>query len=172
MSEVTVNTTPNAPKRMTRARLALAKPGFLLGCAIIGVSTLLALFPQVFAPYDPNFIDYLAVRQPPSWAHPFGTDSLGRDAFSRVIHAYSVNMQMAVLATVFALVIGVVVGALVGYLSRHCRYDLWPGGGCGHHLPLPCAGDRGGCGAGAASYQHLYRHHHGGLGLLRSADAG
>lgn len=115
MSEVTVNTTPNAPKRMTRARLALAKPGFLLGCAIIGISTLLALFPQFFAPYDPNFIDYLAVRQPPSWAHPFGTDSLGRDAFSRVIHAYSVNMQMAVLATVFALVIGVVVGALVGY---------------------------------------------------------
>ncbi len=82
---------------------------------IIGFSTLLALFPSFFAPYDPNFIDYLAVRQPPSWAHPFGTDMLGRDALSRVIHAYTVNMQMAILATVFALTIGVTIGALVGY---------------------------------------------------------
>jgi peptide/nickel transport system permease protein len=96
-------------------QLALRKPGFMIGVIIIGFSTLLAVFPSFFAPYDPNFIDYLAVRQAPSWAHPFGTDMLGRDALSRVIHAYSVNMQMAVLATVFALSIGVVVGSLVGY---------------------------------------------------------
>lgn len=96
-------------------QIALRKPGFVIGMVIIGLSTLLAVAPGLFAPYDPNFIDYTAVRQPPSWAHPFGTDMLGRDSLSRVISAYSVNMQMAVLATVFALVIGVVVGALVGY---------------------------------------------------------
>lgn len=99
----------------SRLNRALSKPGFLLGLVIIGLSTLLALFPQVIAPYDPNFIDYTAVRQPPSSAHPFGTDMLGRDSLSRVIFAYSVNMQMAFLATVFAMLIGVVVGALVGY---------------------------------------------------------
>jgi peptide/nickel transport system permease protein len=55
------------------------------------------------------------VRQAPSWEHLFGTDLLGRDTFSRVIWAYSVDMRMAFFATVFALVIGVVVGALVGY---------------------------------------------------------
>lgn len=102
-------------KAPSRLRQVLAKPGMMLGVLIIGASTLLALFPGVFAPYDPNAIDYLAVRQPPSWAHPFGTDLLGRDSLSRVIWAYRVNMQMAIFATVFALVIGVIVGALVGY---------------------------------------------------------
>ncbi|WP_299892746.1 ABC transporter permease [uncultured Ruegeria sp.] len=103
------------PSQPSRIRLALRKPGFVVGILIIGFSVMLALFPGIFAPYDPNAIDYLAVRQPPSWTHPFGTDLLGRDSLSRVIWAYQVNMQMAVLATVFALVIGVVVGALVGY---------------------------------------------------------
>lgn len=102
-------------QRRSRFRLALGRPGFLIGVGIIGFSTLLAIFPSAFAPYDPNFIDYNAVRQPPSWAHPFGTDLLGRDSLSRVIWAYSVNMQMAVFATVFAFAIGVTVGALVGY---------------------------------------------------------
>lgn len=101
--------------RSGRWRAALAKPGFLLGLAILAVSTLLALFPAWFAPYDPNLIDYQAIRKPPTALHPFGTDMLGRDSLSRVIWAYSVNMPMAILGTVFALVIGVTVGALVGY---------------------------------------------------------
>lgn len=110
------DTAVSAPAgRETRLRIALRKPGFLLGIAIIGFSTILAVFPEAFAPYDPNFIDYNAVKQPPSTAHPFGTDMLGRDSLSRVISAYTVNMQMAFLATVFAMLIGVAVGALVGY---------------------------------------------------------
>lgn len=115
MSDAVVTSAKSSEAPRSRVQLALRKPGFLIGAVIIGFSTLLALFPSFFAPYDPNFIDYLAVRQPPSWAHPFGTDMLGRDALSRVIHAYTVNMQMAILATVFALTIGVTVGALVGY---------------------------------------------------------
>lgn len=115
MTETSTLSAAAAPPQKSRLQIALRKPGFVIGMVIIGLSTLLAVAPGLFAPYDPNFIDYTAVRQPPSWAHPFGTDMLGRDSLSRVISAYSVNMQMAVLATVFALVIGVVVGALVGY---------------------------------------------------------
>lgn len=115
MTETSALSAAAAPPLKSRLQIALRKPGFVIGMVIIGLSTLLAVAPGLFAPYDPNFIDYTAVRQPPSWAHPFGTDMLGRDSLSRVIAAYSVNMQMAVLATVFALVIGVVVGALVGY---------------------------------------------------------
>ena len=111
MSDVTLP----LPESRSRLALALRRPGFLTGAAIVGLSTLLALFPWLFAPYDPNFIDYTAVGQPPSAAHPFGTDMLGRDALSRVIWAYRINMQMAILATIFALLIGVTVGALVGY---------------------------------------------------------
>lgn len=113
MSQLSV--TKPAARRLGHLRVILEKPGLLLGLFIIGFSTVLAIAPDVFSPYDPNFIDYNAVRQPPSWAHPFGTDMLGRDSLSRVIAAYTVNMQMAVLATVFAMLIGVTVGALVGY---------------------------------------------------------
>ncbi|MCK0139350.1 ABC transporter permease [Aliiroseovarius sp. F47248L] len=115
MSDISLSESEATKPQKTRLQLALRKPGFLIGVAIIGFSTLLAIAPGLFAPYDPNFIDYNAVRQPPSWAHPFGTDMLGRDSLSRVISAYTVNMQMALLATIFALIIGVTVGALVGY---------------------------------------------------------
>lgn len=115
MTELSLSQDAAPVRKPSRLRMVLRKPGFMTGVTIIGLSTVLALFPGVFAPYDPNFIDYTALRQPPSWLHPFGTDLLGRDSFSRVIWAYSVNMQMAVLATVFALTIGVVIGALVGY---------------------------------------------------------
>lgn len=98
-----------------RLKTALRRPGFALGLAIVAMSTLIALMPGVIAPHDPLAMDYTAISQPPSAAHPFGTDALGRDVLSRVIWAYRVNMPMALLATVFALVIGVTVGALVGY---------------------------------------------------------
>lgn len=94
---------------------ALARPAFLIGGGIILMSTLFALFPAVFAPYDPLAFDYAAIQQPPSLAHPFGTDNFGRDILSRVIWAYRVDMMIALFATVFALLIGVTVGSLVGY---------------------------------------------------------
>lgn len=115
MSDITLAPSAAPLKKPGLWKQALSKPGFMTGVGIIGFSTLLALFPGLFAPYDPNQIDYVAVRQAPSWEHLFGTDLLGRDTFSRVIWAYSVDMRMAFFATVFALVIGVVVGALVGY---------------------------------------------------------
>lgn len=115
MSDIPLSESETTKPQKNRLQLALRKPGFLIGVAIIGFSSMLAVAPGLFAPYDPNFIDYNTVRQAPSWAHPFGTDMLGRDSLSRVISAYRVNMQMALFATIFALIIGVTVGALVGY---------------------------------------------------------
>lgn len=94
---------------------AVMRPGFLVGLSILAVSVILALFPSFIAPYDPNVFDFQALKSPPSASHWFGADNLGRDTFSRVIWAYSVNMQMAFVATIFALVTGVVVGSLVGF---------------------------------------------------------
>ena len=88
---------------------------FVGGCAILGLSTLIALAPEFFAPYDPLAFDYQAILKGPSLAHPFGTDSFGRDVLSRVISAYSVDMRMAVLATISPFLFGTSVGALVGY---------------------------------------------------------
>lgn len=90
-------------------------PNLIAGITILGASLIVAIFPGFFAPYDPLAFDYSALLASPSAAHFFGTDNFGRDVLSRVIHAYSVDLQIAVFATVPAFTIGVTVGALVGY---------------------------------------------------------
>ena len=89
----------------------------LWGGLILVPSVLMALAPSLVAPYDPLAFDYTAVLQGPSMAHPFGTDNFGRDVLSRVIHAYRVDMGIAVFATLFPFVFGTLVGAAVGYVG-------------------------------------------------------
>ena len=99
-----------------RRRLLRRVPHPLLfGGILIGASLLMAVFPWAFAPYDPIAFDYNALLHPPSWAHPMGTDNFGRDVLSRVIHAYTIDMQIAFFGTVFSFSFGVIIGALVGY---------------------------------------------------------
>lgn len=87
------------------------------GGIILTLSVLLAVFPSWFAPYDPIAFDYNALLKGPSWAHPFGTDSFGRDVLSRVIHAYTIDMQIALFATIGPFVFGTLIGALIGYVG-------------------------------------------------------
>ncbi len=76
------------------------------------------------APYDPLAFDYGALLQPPSRAHPFGTDQFGRDILSRVIAASQIDLQIAFFATIGPLLVGSLVGLCVGYLRRRARRDL------------------------------------------------
>ena len=101
------------PRR--RLRVLRLPATLLAGCVILGISLILALFPQLFAPYDPTAFDYNALLSPPSAAHLLGADSFGRDVLSRVLWACRLDMQIAVFATVPAFTIGVIIGALVGY---------------------------------------------------------
>lgn len=101
----------------TKARRIMLPRPLILGGLILGASLALAIFPGVFAPYDPNAFDYNALLQAPSAAHLMGTDNFGRDVLSRVIHAYTIDMQIAIFATLFPFLIGTVVGALVGYVG-------------------------------------------------------
>lgn len=109
---MTVAAEPSGALRVRTPRLPAT---FVGGVAILGVSTLIALAPDLFTPYNPLAFDYQAILEAPSLAHPFGTDSFGRDVLSRVISAYSVDMRMAVLATISPFIFGTIVGALVGY---------------------------------------------------------
>lgn len=92
-------------------------PALAGGGAIIAFSLLVASLPQFIAPYDPNTFAYDALLAPPSWQHLFGTDNFGRDMFSRVVHAYAVDMQIAFLATVGPAIAGTMIGAAVGYFG-------------------------------------------------------
>lgn len=93
-----------------RNRLATAGLVFLI---VLG-------FMAIFAPwvtrYDPNAINLLPdqVLQPPSWAHPFGTDELGRDGFSRAIYGARISLAVGIIASVVAVSLGVLVGATAG----------------------------------------------------------
>ncbi len=99
------------------SRLRRLPRAFLFGAAILLASVVIATFPAVFAPYDPLLMDYVNLLAPPSAAHPFGTDNFGRDVLSRVIHAYTIDMQIALFATLFPFIFGTIVGAIVGYVG-------------------------------------------------------
>src|SRR5690606_33752593 len=61
--------------------------------------------------------DILSRLKPPSWAHPFGTDEVGRDVFSRVLHGTRLSLGVAVCVAVIGALIGVVVGAVSGFVG-------------------------------------------------------
>jgi peptide/nickel transport system permease protein len=89
--------------------------GLLAGAAILLVLLACAVVPERIAPYPPDAFDYYALLQPPSWAHPFGTDNFGRDILSRTIWAARIDLQIAIFGTLFPAVFGTFVGALIGY---------------------------------------------------------
>lgn len=79
------------------------------------VILILALFGSFIAPYDPLLSDSTAVLSSPSWAHPFGTDNLGRDVLSRVIIATKLDLWIAFSAVFLSFILGSTLGSLSGY---------------------------------------------------------
>jgi peptide/nickel transport system permease protein len=97
--------------RATARRLPAS---FLAGAAILTFFALCAIFPDRIAPFDPIAFDYGALLQPPSAQHWFGTDQFGRDILSRTISASTIDLQIALFATIGPLVAGSLIGLLIG----------------------------------------------------------
>ncbi len=114
MTEATARTLPQ-PAAPIQVRHLRAAPGLITGITILLVLLACALVPDLIAPYPPDAFDYRALLQPPSAAHPFGTDNFGRDVFSRTIWAARIDLQIAIFGTLFPAVFGTLVGALIGY---------------------------------------------------------
>jgi len=87
--------------------------------AIAAAAALLLAFVAIFAPwmapYDPIASDVSSALQPPSALHWAGTDQLGRDVFSRLLVATSLDLAIAITAVAVSFVFGAVIGALCGY---------------------------------------------------------
>lgn len=83
--------------------------------ALFGFILLLALLGPSIAPYDPLASDTANALSPPSWAHPFGTDHLGRDVLSRVIVATRLDLGIALAAVGISFFIGSMLGSLAGF---------------------------------------------------------
>jgi len=100
-----------ALRQLRRSRLALP------GLAIVLVFVFCGAFAPLIAPYDPYQNDLMNVLMPPSAEHWFGTDELGRDLFSRVIHGARISLVEGVFSVALAMMIGVPIGMVSGYLG-------------------------------------------------------
>ncbi len=89
---------------------------FLVGSVILLWWIVAAIFGGLIAPYSPYAQNLAAINLPPSGAHLFGTDSLGRDMFSRVIAGSRDILIIAPLATLIGTVVGAALGLAMGYL--------------------------------------------------------
>jgi peptide/nickel transport system permease protein len=95
-------------RRFRRSNLAL------VALAYVGVVAIIALLAPSIAG-DPNAVDLASRLRPPDHIHRLGTDDLGRDVFSRVIHGARVSLTVGFTATLISLLIGSLLGALAGY---------------------------------------------------------
>jgi ABC-type dipeptide/oligopeptide/nickel transport system permease subunit len=98
------------------------KPLGAASALVIGVIVLTAVFAEVLAPYDPLATAPEIRLSAPSRAHPFGTDDIGRDVFSRIIYGSRISLWVGLLAVGIGTAAGMVIGLLCGYCEG--RLDL------------------------------------------------
>ena len=92
-------------------RLALA------GVSLVAVFAVMALAAPLLATHDPALIDAMRRLEEPSREHLFGTDNLGRDTFSRIIHGSRWSLGTVAISTALIMSIGVAVGTAAGYFG-------------------------------------------------------
>lgn len=87
------------------------------GLVVLGILAIVSVLAPVFAPYDPFEMDMAAIKQGPSSAHLFGTDSMGRDIFSRILYGGRYSLALGFIGSLFTAFIGTVVGTIIGYIG-------------------------------------------------------
>jgi peptide/nickel transport system permease protein len=102
-------------RRRSAASRILRNPLSLVGVLLIGGLIILAVIASMIAPYDPIRTDLASRLAPPSRAHLFGTDQLGRDILSRILYGTRISLRIAILTAVIATFIGAPLGIITGY---------------------------------------------------------
>ena len=117
--------TATAVTAVVRARSVIggARSLPIIPLVILGALVLSAIFADILAPYDPIKIDLINSFQPPfyqeggSLAHPLGTDELGRDILSRLMHGGRVSLVLALSVTALGMLVGIPLGLVSGYVG-------------------------------------------------------
>lgn len=110
------------PPERTHLRMALER--FLVHrLAVASIFLLLALallcaFAPIVSPYDPDRTALLLIHEPPSVAHPMGTDGIGRDLATRILYGGRVSLSVGVLAMAVAITLGTLIGGIAGFYGR------------------------------------------------------
>ncbi|MEM6430481.1 MAG: ABC transporter permease [Deinococcota bacterium] len=93
-------------------------PSAVIGAVLVLLVVICALFAPVIAPFPEHadaFVDFRNRHQPPSAAHWFGTDNVGRDVLSRVLFGYRISLLLVLFVLGLSVPFGVVLGLLAGY---------------------------------------------------------
>lgn len=125
MSEISAAPAPAAlgiPGQAFALRLWREKRLGAIGGLIFLTFLFCGIFADVLAPYGVNDTDLHQRLEAPSLTHPFGTDHLGRDVFSRILYGAQLSMVVSFLAAGLATVVSIVLGLLSGYFGG--RVDM------------------------------------------------
>ena len=114
---------PNAPTQPLKEfwRYFSANKGAVAGLFIVAFVLLIAVFADVLAPYPPSITDSTAFLLPPAWtaggssAHWLGTDAIGRDILSRLMHGSRLSLTIGIAVVAVSIVVGTTLGLLAGY---------------------------------------------------------
>jgi peptide/nickel transport system permease protein len=104
------------PRQRVMRRLARRR-GAMLGLGVVLFFIAIAVFAPTIAPHDPLQTSWSDVRKPPTAAHPFGTDEIGRDVASRVIWGARASLLAGLVSVCISLSLGVPIGLLAGYVG-------------------------------------------------------
>jgi peptide/nickel transport system permease protein len=99
-------------------RLLRRNPSAVAGFIVITIMVLMAFSAPYLAPYDPIRIDLKARLSPPSKDHIFGTDELGRDILSRIMHGARISLRIGVLVILISGGLGALIGGVSGYVGK------------------------------------------------------
>ncbi len=94
----------------------------VIGLVVIAIMTILCIVMPMVSPYTYDGADYLNMNAGPSWAHPCGTDQMGRDQFIRIMYGARISLTIGFVAAAINFAIGVIYGGLAGYLGG--RVDM------------------------------------------------
>ena len=98
-----------------------ASRGALAGLAIVVLVLLVALFAPLLAPHAPNLTNNAAFLKPPFWqaggslTYPLGTDAIGRDILSRLMHGARLSLVIGLAVVALSVIVGTVLGLAAGY---------------------------------------------------------
>lgn len=87
----------------------------IIGVVLVSVVLLFVAVGLFWTPYEPTAMNAALKNKPPSFAHPFGTDYMGRDILSRVMEGAGTTFLISIVTVAIGLVAGTVIGALTGY---------------------------------------------------------
>jgi peptide/nickel transport system permease protein len=119
VSPAAVLAAPAVPvtRRYKAARQLARRPAAIAALAVVLGFIVAAVAAPRLAPYDPNAIDYRALRKPPSAAHRLGTDEVGRDVLSRLLWGARASLLAGVIPVAIAVTLSVPLGLLSGYVG-------------------------------------------------------